>query len=151
MTRLGLVAGAIGISGFGAQQARAARGTTVPRVIHGADWRVVWPGVQPGTHPPVGSPRLPHGRLVDGHGTGIGTFGASVMPSSAGATQLHTLELTDGTITAVGPATFDDATYAVVGGTGRYSGVSGSYHLVQRPAASGGTATFTLDITTPEV
>jgi hypothetical protein len=123
----------------------------VPHVIHGADWRVVWPGVKPGTHPPVGSARLPHGRLVDEAGAAIGVFDASLMPTSGRGAHLHRLELADGTITAVGPATFDDATYAVVGGTGRYAGASGSYHLVQRPAPSGGTATFTLDVTTPEV
>ncbi len=153
LSRLGLAAGAVGVTGVAARQVIGtgqAATTALPRVIHGADWRVVWPGVQPGTRPPLGAPRLPHGRLVDTGGTQLGAFDASVLPTSGTGTHLHRLELTDGTITAVGPATFDDATYAVIGGTGRYSGASGSYHLVQRPAPSGGTATFTLDVTTPE-
>ena len=61
----------------------------------------------------------------------------------------HALHRSPGTLNAVGPATLGDATYAVIGGTGRFSGASGSYHLKQLPAPSGGTAQFTLDITTP--
>ncbi len=87
---------------------------------------------------------------MDAAGRDLGAFDASVMPTSGKGTHLHQLEFPEGTITAVGPATFDDATFAVIGGTGRFAGVSGSYHLVQHPAPSGGTATFTLDITTPE-
>ena len=87
---------------------------------------------------------------MDGGGRDLGTFEASVMTTGGTGTHLHRLEFPDGMLTAVGPATFDDATFAVIGGTGRFAGASGSYHLVQRPAASRGTATFTLDITTPE-
>jgi hypothetical protein len=87
---------------------------------------------------------------VDAGGRDLGVFEASVMTTGGTGTHLHRLEFPDGTITAVGPATFDDATFAVIGGTGRFAGASGSYHLAQRPAASRGTATFTLDITTPE-
>lgn len=124
--------------------------TPLPLLIHGADWRVVRPGVAPGTLPPAGSAALPMGRLVDTDGTELGRFDSSSMPTSGAGTQLHRLLFADGTITAVGPATTGDAEYAVVGGTGRYAHASGSYHLQQRPAPSGGTATFTLDITIPE-
>lgn len=73
-----------------------------------------------------------------------------MLESSGKGRHMHHLELHDGTITAVGPATFEQATYAVIGGTGRFAGASGSYTLIQRPGTSGGTATFTLDVTTPE-
>jgi hypothetical protein len=150
LSGLGVAAGALGVAGVEARQAPAARTPALPAVIHGAGWRTVWPGVKPGSHPPMGAPRLPHGHLVDAHGAHVGAFEASLMPTSGTGSHMHRLELADGTLTAVGPATFDDATFAVIGGTGRFAGASGSYHLVQRPAASGGTATFTLDITTPE-
>lgn len=50
LSRLGLAAGAVGVSGGVVAQASAARtiGRSLPRVIHGTDWRVTWPGVKPG-------------------------------------------------------------------------------------------------------
>jgi hypothetical protein len=156
LSRLGLAAGAagavsvLGANGASLGRATGTRATARPTVIHGADWRVTWPGVPNTMRPPNGSPRLPHGRLVDDAGMTIGTFEASVMPAGGLGTHMHRLELDGGTLTAVGPATFDDATFAVIGGTGVYHGAAGSYHLTQRPAPSGGTATFTIDITTPE-
>jgi hypothetical protein len=157
LSRLGIAAGVLGttgmtgVTGASAREVTASRSSALPNVIYGTDWRVIWPDVKPGTRPTPDSPRLPHGRLVDGAGEALGAFEASVMLTGGRGTHLHRLELSDGTITAAGPATFDDATFAVIGGTGRYSGASGSYHLVQRPSPTGGTATFTLDITTPEV
>ena len=57
-----------------------------------------------------------------------------------------------GAAEAVGPGGTDDATFTIVGGTGRYLGASGTYHAAQRPREHGGdgTATLTFDITTPE-
>ncbi len=151
LSGLGVAAGVAGTAAvLGTPELAAARGPGLPAVIHGADWRVVRPGVAPGTLPPFGVPALPHGRLVDESGADIGSFEAAVLPSSGTGTHLHRLEFVDGTISAVGPATFDEATFAVVGGTGRYAGASGSYRLRQRPAPSSGTAAFALDVTTPE-
>src|SRR5690349_5819798 len=114
MARLGLAAGAVGITGIAARQVTAggpARPSALPPVVNGGDWRIVWPGVAPGTQPPPGALRLPKGRLFDDDGAELGTFEASVMPTSGAGSHLHHLNLSDGTITAVGPATFDDATY----------------------------------------
>jgi hypothetical protein len=152
LARAGLVAGAAGVVGAGGVAALGAGGSgggSLPRVIHGADWRVSRPGVAAGTQPAVDATVLPVGRLVDADGAGLGVFEASVLPTGGAGLHLHRLEFADGTVNAVGPATLGDATYAVIGGTGRFSGASGSYHLEQRPAPSGGTARFTLDITTP--
>lgn len=174
LTGIGLVAGAAGLTGFasgdvrditashtptlpdhapelpGRAPALVGRPPTLPVMVYGADWRIVRPGVPPGTLPPLGAPALPHGRLVDGNGADIGVFEASEMPTSGKGINLHQLQFSDGTITAVGPATFADATFAVIGGTGRYSGATGTYVLHQQPQPSGGTALFTLDIKTPE-
>jgi hypothetical protein len=152
LARAGLVAGAAGVIGAGGAAAIGA-GTSgsgrLPRVIHGADWRLTRPGVPAGTQPPVDASVLPTGRLVDLDGAGLGVFEASALPTGGAGLHLHRLEFADGTVNAVGPATLGDATYAVIGGTGRFAGASGSYHLEQRPAPSGGTARLTLDITTP--
>ena len=77
---------------------------------------------------------------------------SSLLPSTGGITHLHRIDLGDGGLIAVGPGTLDDATFVIVGGTGRYLGASGTYHAVQRPREHGGdgTATFTFDIQTPE-
>jgi hypothetical protein len=152
LARAGLVAGAAGVMGAGGVAAVGtgpSGGGRLPRVIHGADWRLTWPGVPAGAQPPAGAAVLPMGRLVDEHGTGLGVFEASLLPTGSAGLHLHRLEFADGTVNAVGPATLRAGTYAVIGGTGRFSGASGSYHLEQRPAPSGGTAQFTLDITTP--
>jgi hypothetical protein len=154
LARAGLVAGAAGVvggAGVAASGITASGAPGLPGVIHGADWRVVRPGVPSGTLPPASASVLPFGRLVDADGVGLGMFEASVLPTGGKGSHLHRLEFADGTLSAVGPATLGDATYAVIGGTGRFSGASGSYHLRQRPAPSGGTAEFTLDITTPGV
>jgi hypothetical protein len=155
LTGLGLVAGAAGLTSIAGHEARevtppSGPPSLLPRKVYGADWRIVRPGVAPGTMPPIGAPSLPHGRLVDSGGIDLGRFEASVMPTSGNGINLHQLVFFDGSITAVGPATFDDATFAVIGGTGTYAGVSGTYNLHQEPAPSGGTALFTLDIKTPE-
>ena len=73
------------------------------------------------------------------------------MITNGSGTHLHQLTLDDGTVSAVGPATFNDADFAVIGGTGRFAGATGSYFLQQQPAASGGTAQFILNIHIPEV
>lgn len=52
-------------------------------------------------------------------------FRSSAMAS--GALEMHTLVLAQGTIVAVGAGSGAEREFAVVGGTGRYAGVRGSY------------------------
>ena len=63
---------------------------------------------------------------------------------------LHTFELTGGTILGMGSGPLREATYAVIGGTGRFQGAAGSYVARQHPRDLGGdgTAEFVLDFTT---
>jgi hypothetical protein len=143
-------AGAVGLKA-GATPTVASPGRPLPRVVHGRDWRIVFAGLDHGAVPGPATPRLPQGRLVDGDGAHLGLLESSLLPSTGGVTHLHRLDLDDGGLIAVGPGG-DDATFTIVGGTGRYLGASGTYHAAQRPRAHGGdgTATFTFDITTPE-
>ena len=41
--------------------------------------------------------------------------------------QLHSFELDGGTLLGMGASTGGEGTFAVIGGTGRYQGVTGSY------------------------
>jgi hypothetical protein len=157
--RIGAAAGVAAVAGVAGTTAKGRSAVpsvrveplnpVIPGAISGADWRLIRPGVAPGTLPPIGTPSLPVGHLVDAEGEHIGMFESSVMPGSGNGTHLHHLTFDDGTLSAVGPSTTADASFAVIGGTGRFAGVSGSYHLSQSPAPSGGTAEFTFAITVP--
>lgn len=99
--------------------------------------------------------------LLDGTDVGELTFtevhlarqGRSAQGRSSSTGQ-HVLHLDDGTIVGAGAATPDDEPdeYAVVGGTGRYRGVTGSYVLQFHPGSGrpDGAATLILDLHTPE-
>jgi len=155
LARAGLVAGIAGAGAVGlkatGEPSAASGGPTLPRVVHGRDWRVVFAGLAPGTAPSRDTPRLPKGTLFDDDGARLGLLESSLLPSTGGLTHLHRLDLGDGGLVAVGPGNLDAATFVIVGGTGRYLGASGTYHAVQRPRGHGdGTATFTFDIQTPE-
>ncbi len=147
------VTGVVGVSAKGRDVLPSVRveptEPVLPVMIRGAHWRLIRPGVAPGTMPPIGTPSLPLGHLVDSDGVHVGMFESSVMPGSGSGTHLHHLTFDDGTLSAVGPSTTADASFAVIGGTGRFAGVSGSYHLSQSPAPSGGTAEFTFALTVP--
>jgi hypothetical protein len=156
LARAGVAAGIAGAGAVGLKAATvpsaASPGRPLPRVVHGRDWRIVFAGLPHGTAPGPSTPRLPTGRLVDGDGAHLGMLESSLLPSVGGVTHLHRLDLGDGGLIAVGPGGSDDATFAIVGGTGRYRGATGTYHAAQRPREHGGdgTATLTFDITTPE-
>lgn len=157
LARAGLLAGVVHMAGVAGSRdptgttATAAAETFVrsgrAMVVRGVDWRLVRPGVPPGTLPPAGSVALPLGRLVGEDGSHLGMFESSLMPTSGQGAIFHQLVFEDGTISAVGPPTLSDATFAVIGGTGRFVGASGTYRIRQQPAPSGGTAQFTFDIT----
>jgi hypothetical protein len=74
-------------------------------------------------------------------------FGNS--PVAAANVEMHTLNLLDGTIVAMGSASTGENVYAIVGGTGKYAGASGSYVARQRPIELGGdgTAEFVVTLT----
>jgi hypothetical protein len=73
----------------------------------------------------------------------VGSFSAASLPAAA-ALELHTFELGDGSIFGVGAGAAEQATFAVIGGTGQYAGASGSY--VARHSLRDGTAEFRLNL-----
>lgn len=158
LARLALVAGAAvgaGVAGKTAVDrvdaspapAPAPRRTERTLVLRGADFRLTAPGTEPGTLPAAGAVRVPTGRIVDGK-RDLGVFRAAAVPGLGSAFQLHTFDLEDGTILGIGANRLDDADFAIVGGTGRYAGATGTYRARQFPRDTGGdgTAEFTLTL-----
>jgi hypothetical protein len=105
-----------------------------------------------------------HADLVDASGASAGTLTGvshctaaplSSDDSPVGAIEMHTLTLRDGSILGMGasPAVAEGAAaFAVVGGTGRYTGARGSYLAEQQTGAAGGhgCARYTLTLVTAE-
>jgi len=103
--------------------AAAALVLSAPRV------RIEAVGRQPGVLPPVDRPFAARGQLNDPNGAVAGSFAITPVPGAAGALQLHTFELEGGTLLGMGAASAGEGTFAVIGGTGRYRGATGSYTL----------------------
>ena len=150
-----LAGGAVGV-GVAAQSGAAAtdagpqvrKARTQTLVLYGREWRLHRPGLQPGTRPAPTDVAVPLGRIVDRKQRELGRFRAAAMPGLAGAFQLHTFDLADGTILGIGASKLDEGSYAIVGGTGRYAGATGTYTARQFPRELGGngTAEFTLKL-----
>lgn len=157
LKRLALLAG--GAVGVGVAARSAGDGTPVPATppvarpattqltLHGRDWRLSRPGVAAGKLPGPDDTVVPAGRIVDARGGDLGLFRASALPGLP-AFHLHTFDLADGTILGIGANKLDDGSFAIVGGTGRYAGASGTYTARQRPRDLGGdgTADFHLNL-----
>lgn len=158
LKRLGLLAtGALG-GGIAVRAAHSGEESPAPAAapvrttrelkLYGREWRLQRPGAEFGKLPAAGDPALPAGRIVDGRGRELGLFRAAAL-QSAEAFHLHTFELTEGTIHGIGSGALDAGSYAVVGGTGRYAGASGTYEARQflRELGGDGTAEFTFNLT----
>jgi hypothetical protein len=104
----------------------------LPEGLVGSDWR--WVKLESGHGRTTGNVRADDGTT--------GTFRST--PLDAGA-HLHVISFTDGTLIAIGSGLTQGA-YAVVGGTGRYAGVTGAYTATQSPLGryGEGTSEFTL-------
>lgn len=158
LKKLGLLAGGalgagVAVRGLGtgdeAVAAAPAAKTKTARTmtLYGRDWRLARPGVAFGKLAAPTDPALPSGRIVDAKERQLGRFSAAALPG-AGAFHLHTFELAEGTILGIGANKLDEGSYAIVGGTGRYAGASGTYTARQflRELGGDGTAEFTLNL-----
>src|SRR5262249_37834506 len=122
-------------------------------------WRVASRDLKRGELPTEGVRMLTRGDIVDAPAKGrkVGDFYATyhrlsnpgkVAFHEPGSLELHTFVFSDGTIVGSGIATaapHSEGHFAIVGGTGRYLGVSGAYVARQAHAELGGdgTAEFT--------
>jgi hypothetical protein len=66
---------------------------------------------------------LPYGAVVDEHGRALGSLHTAALDSTGGSVTLQTFELRDGKIVGMG----SNGAYVVVGGTGSYAALAGSY------------------------
>jgi len=159
LRRLLLVAGgAVGVGVAGDRLLSDTHGMTAPSapsrheqttlVLEGRNWRHASPSTQPGQLPGPTDIAVPVGTFVDRKGKELGTFRAASLTTLAGAIELHTFDLSDGTILGIGSAGIHDKPFAIVGGTGLYAGASGTYVARQSPRELGGdgTAEFTLTL-----
>jgi hypothetical protein len=146
-----LAAGAFGITAAGKEAQAATR--TVPNQLRllGRNWRLSVPDRQPGEPLRLGDVGAVYGDLFDGRkGSPFGQFfGSRLAIQSApggharadGSVEVHTFVLPHGTIVGMGTAVFGDAVFAIVGGTGKYHALTGSYVANQRLREQGGNGT----------
>ena len=153
------LAGAVGLGSI-AERARATPGANLlgePIQLHGSEWHLRSPDLRAGVLPERGD-RVTISGVLSGSpgGAPIGSFYATSMhldtPGAArfaaAEMQMHTIQLPEGNLVGMGTAVAGEATYAVIGGTGRYLGATGSYTAVQQPFEVGGdgTARITLNL-----
>jgi hypothetical protein len=156
-------AGLLGLKAVGPAAApaaaQAAEATTL--TLLGRNWCSYAHGKPPGELPAKGDRMVASGDLhATSDGEKVGEFHAALFhlgapgqvgPTGAGSLELHTIVLPEGSIIGTGTATPDaDAhdLFAVLGGTGRYAGVQGTYTLRQgyRELGGDGTAELTLHL-----
>jgi hypothetical protein len=124
-----LIAGAVGIGAAGMEARTMAGGASgdVRLRLRAVRLRSVAPGVQPGSLPGPGDDRLVTATLVDSAGRTVGELRTALAPGAPDAVEVQRLVLDDGTLVGLG----ENGDFAVVGGTGRFAGATGSY--VTRP------------------
>lgn len=159
---VGTLAGAVGIGAVAEKSAAALTGKTGGPAgatvikLHGSQWHLQAPDLRRGVPPRPGDRVSISGVLhATPGGPSVGQFFAtSIHLDTPDATtyasaemQMQTIHLADGTIMGMGTATGARSAFAVVGGTGRYSGATGSYVATQSPAEVGGDGTAELTLT----
>jgi hypothetical protein len=164
------LAGAVGLEVVGRTRDAAAEPLPLPLpaasrtattvTLHARHLRAVPVGGRPGMPVENGARLTLLADLVDARGAVVGSLTGlshctaaplSSDDSPVGAVEMHTLSLRDGTILAMGTApavAWGTGAFAVVGGTGRYAGATGSYVAEQQTDAAGGhgCARFTLTL-----
>jgi hypothetical protein len=100
-----------------------------------------------------------YGELHDGSGIKVGEFFSQnvgvdspfqITGEGVGSFEIHTLSLPGGTIVGVGIGGGRERSFAIVGGTGKYTGARGSYLARQDTIGLGGSGTAELLLTLVE-
>ena len=160
-----LLGSAVGLGvvsrGVGPIGGAAAAAGNLTLSLDGRDWRLTYPDRARGVLPRAGERSASFGQLFSrSDGAKVGEFYASSFAFSspfgpgdaaAAAMEMHHFNLSDGTIVGMGTlGGFHDvaSVHAIIGGTGRYEGASGSYSARQSPLELGGdgTAEFKFNI-----
>lgn len=155
-----VAAGALGV-GAAARSAKSefaapARGST-DLSLYGRNFHLHAPTRRAGEVPVNGERHTAYGELLDRpNGRVVGSFTAahltheSPFVPAVSSLEIHTFALEDGTIHGLGTvARGSEGHFVILGGTGRYSGVQGSYRAIQgvRELGGGGLADFHFSLT----
>jgi len=143
-----------GLGGLGAiQRAAVTRARSAPREtnvlrLYGQSWRQTTRERQSGEPPLSGDRVSVYGELSAlPNGPKVGEFYAAgfLLESPFGADprgrttlEMHTFKLQDGQLIGMGAGEPGVGVFAIVGGTGRYTGARGSYSAIQRTRELGG-------------
>lgn len=114
-----------------AAKSSAARRRTRKLTLYASEVRFSAASAQHGKLPVKGEVIAPSGKLRDRRDREIGAFHAAALPGSSDRLDFHRFDLADGTILGMGSGGLSDGAFAIVGGTGRFAGATGSY--VSRP------------------
>ena len=123
--------------------------------LYGRGWTAHADDLKFGELPKPGERYAVHGEILDRpNGKKVGDFASAVFTlATFGSTvEMHTINLAGGSIIGMGSGSGAKRTFAIVGGTGRYTGARGSYATEQDIYGFGGngTAKLALTITTEE-
>lgn len=155
------LAGLVGLNGrLKEGMSAVSQGATTSRfTLYGTGWRLSAPDLRRGDLPKRGDLVSIAGRLASEiGGQPVGDFNASVLhldasaghgPYASAQQETHTFHLPGGTLVGLGTTVAgQEGAFAIVGGTGRYTGVTGSYIGTQSPLDVGGdgTAEFTFTL-----
>ena len=154
---IGGLASALGVAGL-AERVRSgavvatnpSAGTTLK--VHGTNWRLAAPDLRRGDLPKRGDMVSITGDLrTDTATTPLGEFFGSVLhldgtgghgPYSLAQQETHTFRFPGGTLIGMGTnAPAGESVFAIVGGTGQFIGVTGTYTGKQSPLDTGGDGT----------
>ncbi len=92
------------------------------------------------------------GELSDEGNNDAGSFWSAIATGSTATLTVHTFELPDATLFGAGSGPLEEATFAVLGGTGSLFGATGVYMARQDPVSNGGDGSgeFEFDLILPK-
>jgi hypothetical protein len=132
-----------------------ARGSARMQELYGRGWQAQSGDLKFGELPRAGDRYAVYGDIFDAPaGQKIGDFSSAnfTLAGHGNTVEVHTLNLATGSIVGIGSGSGAKRTYAIVGGTGAYTGARGSYLAEQDIYGFGGngTAKFSLTLTTED-
>ena len=131
------------------------RATPRTTELFGRGWYAHSADLKFGELPQPGDRYAVYGDLLNGlEGDKVGDFSSAVftLAGHGNTVEVHTLNLVAGSIVGIGSGVGAERTYAIVGGTGKYTGARGSYTAQQDIYGFGGngTAKFALTLFTED-
>jgi hypothetical protein len=118
--------------------------------LYGRGWTAHADDLKFGQLPKPGERYAIHGDLAESaNGEKTGDFASAVftLATHGNTVEMHTINLAAGSIIGMGSGTGAKRTFAIVGGTGKYTGARGSYVVEQDIYGFGGTGAAKLSLT----